>query len=714
MDRPLPTAEQRGPGRRAEDAAADEARRILGVVEDLNGIEGTDDLLDRLVEQAARLAGYGAGVLALTLPEAALVGTWNLPEEDRARFRRRAGRAEISYRVEKRRRIRRYAFPGTGICFVPHDADLFGQPVSDAYDHLPRPSGTWHPRDRLFLLVRGTAGREIGLCSLDFPGDGNAPTSETLGPLRLAERLLGIGGNLVEIRLLQDSLRRGEEEMRALVADAPVGMYRRREGELLSVNRRLAAAFGYESPEAMLADPRARSLLEPPEVARALDALEEGGETATSEFATARRDGRPLRARLTARRLPAREYALGIVEDVTEESRLEEHLHRARRLEAVGTLASGIAHDFNNILCGILGYASLLRERGGLGGSALEAARSIEESAARGADLTRRLLGVTRAAPDEPGVVDVGAVLADCVRLARETFDRRIEVELEVAEHLPAIRGRATDLHQAILNLCINARDAMPRGGRLRLAASVDAAGPSRPPGDARPRAWVRVDVVDEGEGMEASTLARIFEPFFTTKHRAQGSGLGLFMVYTSVQAHGGAVDVVSAPGRGSTFSVFLPAGDPGAAAAAPSVAAEEAPTAAAPPAAPASARILVVEDESMIRNLAVTILSEDGLRVDSAGDGEEALRLLEAPGASYDAVILDLILPRVAGGEVFRRLRARHPDLPVILSSGNVDEGLLDSELRSGIAGLLPKPYRATDLLRAVRSALATRRAAP
>src|SRR5688572_27609445 len=222
MDKTLPTAESRGPGRRAEDAAADEARRILGIVEELNAIQGTDDLLDRLTEQAARLAGYGAGVLALTLPEAALVGTWNLPEEDRARFRRRSGRAEIAYRVEKRRRIRRYAFPGTGICYVPHDADLFGQPVSDAYEHIPRPEGTWDARDRLFLLVRGTAGREIGLCSLDFPGDGNAPTAENLGSLRLAERLLAVGGNLVEIRLLQDSLRRGEEEMRLLVEDAPV------------------------------------------------------------------------------------------------------------------------------------------------------------------------------------------------------------------------------------------------------------------------------------------------------------------------------------------------------------------------------------------------------------------------------------------------------------------------------------------------------------
>jgi PAS domain S-box-containing protein len=689
---------------------------VLEVVEELNGIGDTDRLLDRLAEHAARIAGYGASLLSLALPEGAMVGTWNLPEEDRERFKRRALETHIDYRIGKRARIRAHAFPGTGICYVPEGTDLARAPLSEGYLSRPRRDGTWREKDRLFILVKGAAGREIGVFSLDFPEDGNAPREGGLGRLRLAERLLVIGGNLLQTRLLEQSLRRGEEEMRALVEDAPVGIYRRTRDEgLVSVNRRLASIFGYASPADLLADPGARERIEPPGVASALDALEIGDEASTREIHTTRRDGRPLRMRLTARRLSARGYVLGIVEDVTDASQLAEHLQRARRLEAVGTLASGIAHDFNNILCAILGYSSLLRERA-TDPATERTARAVEEAAVRGSEITRRLLGVARESPAETEEVDAAEVLADCARIARETFDRRVEVELDAAPGLPRVRGRTSDLHQAVLNLCINARDAMPRGGRLRLAASLSAAGPRRPPGLAPPAAWVRIDVEDEGEGMDAETLARIFEPFYTTKRRGQGTGLGLYMVHTTVQSHGGAVDVESAPGRGTAFRIFLPAGAAaGGGAAGPADApAAASPAAPAPAPAPAGRRILVVEDEEMIRNLAVAILEAEGHRVDSAGDGDAALRALQAPGAAYDLVVLDLVLPRRSGGEVLRRLREIHPGTPVLLSSGNVEDGLLDPEVRREVAGLLPKPYRTGELVSAVARLLGSPPAGP
>jgi two-component system cell cycle sensor histidine kinase/response regulator CckA len=692
----------RSEGRRAADATGEEARRLLDAVEDLNGIADTDTLLDRLAEHSARIAGYRASLLSLALPEGAMVGTFNLPAEDRALFKRRARNTAIDYRIEKRRRIRRYAFPGTSICFVPHDADLDRAPLSEVYMHLPREEGTWNPGDRLFILVKGAAGREIGTFSLDIPEDGNAPREDSLGRLRLAERLLFLGGNLLQTRLLEQTLRRGEEEMRTLVEDAPVGIYRRTEGEgLVSVNRRLASIFGYESPEEMMADGSARRRLEPPEVARALDALRGGDEAEARDVDTTRRDGRPLRLRLKARRLPAHGVLLGIVSDVTEASLLAEHLHRARRLEAVGTLASGIAHDFNNILCSILGYASLLREKSAPGSPAEVAARAIEEASERGSDLTQRLLGIAREAPRETTVVDVSAVVADCGRIARETFDRRIEVGIDAPSGLPGVRGRTSDLHQAVLNLCINARDAMPGGGRLRLSVARSPTGPSRPPDGSHKGAWVRVEVADEGEGMDPATQARIFEPFFTTKLRGKGTGLGLYMVYATVRAHGGAVDVESETGRGTVFRLFLPA----------ALEAAEVPPAAPPPPpppAPASARILVVEDEEMLRNLATAVLSAQGYTVESAGDGESAVALIEAPGSAFDLVLLDLVLPKMTGIDVFHRLRAARPRLPVILSSGNVDEGMLDQELRTGVAALLPKPYRAGELVSAVARVLA------
>jgi hypothetical protein len=702
--------------RRSGDAAGEEARRLLDVVEELNGVGDTDALLDRLAGEAARIAGYGAALLSLALPEGALVGTWNLPVEDRALFKRRALQTHIDYRIEKRRRIRQFAFPGTGICFVPEDVDLNSAPLSDGYMTRPRPAGTWKLKDRLFIFVRGAAGREIGIFSLDYPEDGNAPREEELGRLRLSERLLSIGGNLLQTRLLEQTLRRGEEEMRSLVEDAPVGIYRRTDAlGLVSVNHRLAAIFGYASPEEMLADDGARGRLEPPDVARSLDALAEGDEAASREVHTTRRDGRPLRMRLTARRLPARGYLLGIVEDVTEASQLADELQRARRLEAVGTLASGIAHDFNNVLCSILGYASLLREGAPAEGPVDRSSRAIEEAAVRGSELTRRLLGMAMETPGETTSVDVGAVLADCARIARETFDRRIEVVVEAAAGLPRVRGRTSDLHQAVLNLCINARDAMPRGGRLRLAAAASPGGPGGQAGAAPTGPWVRIDVEDQGEGMDEATTLRIFEPFFTTKQRGKGTGLGLYMVYTSVQAHGGAVDVESSPGRGTTFRIHLPAetaGRAGGAPPAPAAPVGEARPAAAGP--PRGARVLVVEDEEMIRSLAVAVLAAQGHRVTAAADGEKALALLEAPGAAFDAVILDLLLPGMSGTDVFRRLRAIHPRLPVLLSSGNVDEGMLDQELRRGVAGLLPKPYRTSELVSAVARVLGGAAGAP
>ena len=765
-----PRGEESPERRRKGDSEAEEARRILGIVESLNSVLDTEALLDLLAEQAARVAGYSAGLLSLALPEGAMVGTWNLPEEDRVRFKRRATRTAIDYRVDKRRRIRAHCYPGTGIAFVPHGVDLDRAPLSDEYFHLPRNRGTWDPRDRLFILVTGSGGREIGVFSLDFPEDGNAPSPDRLDRIRLAERLLAIGGILVQERLLERSLRRSEEEMRALVGDAPVGIYRRHvEGPLLDVNARLAEILGYEGPAGVLADAGAAARLEPPGIAAALSALADGEETHPREFEAERRDGRRVRLRVSARRLPGREHLLGIVEDVTAETDLADHLQKARRLEAVGTLASGIAHDFNNLLCSVLGYASLLRTRGGLDPKAAEAARRIEEAAERGADLTRRLLGIAREAPGETAPVDIAAVLADCTRLARETFDRRVEIVLDAAPGLPRVMGRASDLHQAVLNLCINARDAMPGGGVLRLSAREDAAGPARPQEGEPPPSWVLVEVADGGEGMEPEVLSRIFEPFFTTKERGKGTGLGLFMVFQGIQAHGGVVEVESNPGRGTVFRIFLPAARGAHEARPPPAGAGAAPRApppprregggapprprpppppprgggrgppppgggrgppppprapGAPPPPPAApeeaaaargpgpARILFVEDEPLILDLAATFLRREGHLVVPAMDGVAAMAALEEPGASFDLVVLDLVLPRAGGADVFRRLRALFPELPVLLSSGNVEEGLLDPDLRAGVAGVLAKPYRPLDLVAAVAKVLEVGRA--
>jgi PAS domain S-box-containing protein len=685
---------------RSIDVARDEARSILALGEELNAIADTQALLDRVAELSARLAGCRVGVLSVYLEEGALLGACNLSPEERALFLQVGRTTPLERRLAKREQIRAFAFPGTGIAYVPHTSKLV-RSSAFAPSGATVPTGTWHPEDRLFILIRGSSGTEIGVLSLDEPLDGNAPTPQTLGPLRLAERFLALGSKLVENRMLQQRIARSEEEYRSLVNGAPVGICRWGEdGRLVAVNPRCAEIFGFERPADLLDDPdRLRPIYE-----RLRRVPEDVPEVRGVEVDARHREGRAIRVRMTMRRDRERAVLEGILEDVTEARRLEEHLQRTQRMEALGTLASGIAHDFNNLLAGIVGYSSLLSDRLAGWPDLEPMSRSIQDSALRAADLTRQLLGIARHAPAESARVEVAGVLADCARICRETFDRRIVTRLEVAGGATACVCDTGDLHRAVLNLCINARDAMPEGGILHLSATVDARGPLNPPVDSK-GPWIRIDVVDTGVGMDRDVQARLFEPFFTTKPRGKGTGLGLYSVYQTVRAYGGAIEVDSRTGEGTRFRVFLPA--------APEPAAVASPAGAAAPEAesrrgPTCARVLVVEDEIPVRMLAVRILEGEGFHVESACDGEEAVAALESAPDAYDLVLLDLILPRQSGAWVFKRLRMRRLDLPVILSSGNVSEAMTDPGLRDGVAAVLPKPYLPAELVRVVRRVLA------
>ena len=678
--------------------ALDEAREILAVVESLNAVEDLQELLDRLAEATALVAGWRTSVLSVYLPEGALLGSHNLPDDERSLFLRSMERTPFERRAAKRAQIRAHAFPGTAIAYVPWTDGLARSAAFCPSRPLGVP-GTWHPEDRLFILVRTGTGQEIGVLSLDEPIDGNAPSLETLGPLRLVERLLELGASFLHGRVMARDLKRREESYRALVEQAPVGIYRRtKEGHLLSVNPRLVEIFGYPSREALLADDAFTALCDPGDRRAILALLARHGEARDFDMRARRIDGTPIRLRLTVRSEPDGQVQ-GIVEDVTESRRLEEQIQRTQRIEAVGTLASGIAHDFNNLLAGVLGYSSLLEQQL-VGNDDLRGmARAIQDAAQRAADLTRGLLGVTRPSTGEAARADPTLVLGDCARLARETFDRRITTEVDVAPGTPAARVAPGDLHRAILNLCINARDAMPEGGRLLLSAVRDAVGPKAPPEDSRGGPWVRVEVRDTGVGMDDAVRARIFEPFFTTKPRGKGTGLGLYGCYQMLHAAGGAVEVDSRPGGGACFRLFLPV--------APDVASVEGACAGPVAGTAPRARILLVEDEESVRRLARRILVGAGHTVEDARDGEEAVARFAADPSAFDLLLLDLVLPRMAGAEVLRRCLALRKDLRVLLSSGNVHEGLDDPAVRAGVAGVLPKPYLPTELLEAVNRAL-------
>ncbi|MFO0584776.1 MAG: ATP-binding protein [Anaeromyxobacter sp.] len=362
--------------------------------------------------------------------------------------------------------------------------------------------------------------------------------------------------------------------------------------------------------------------------------------------------------------------------------RAEEAHRQSQKLEAVGLLAGGVAHDFNNLLVGILSYSELLREEAKPGTLEEEAATTISKAATRAAELTRQLLAFARMGPRREETVDLHLVVREVVTLLSRTLDKSIRVEARLHAQPSTVRGDPGQLQQVILNLAVNARDAMPSGGTLALETSVDAAARS-----------LVLEVSDTGVGIPPEHLERIFDPFFTTKSEGKGTGLGLSTVYGILKVHGGGVKVESTPGVGTRFRVRLPlASGP-----------EAARDAVEAPAPRGHGRVLVVDDEEAVRRAGARVLESLGYEPVTVGGGQEALDWLAANPGPLAAVVLDLSMPGMAGAEAFRRLRALRPELRVVISSGFDRDGAAQEVLDAGAVAFVQKPYRVRDLARAL-----------
>ncbi|MGH9388480.1 MAG: ATP-binding response regulator, partial [Vicinamibacteria bacterium] len=346
--------------------------------------------------------------------------------------------------------------------------------------------------------------------------------------------------------------------------------------------------------------------------------------------------------------------------DVTEIRKLENQLRQSQKLEVLGTLAGGIAHDFNNVLGGILGYASLLRTHLKDRPTAAKYVETIERGAVRGAELTGRLLSASRKSPGQLLPVNLNQVVEETLELLAHTLPGiRIDKGLDPGLHL--MMADASQLQQIVLNLCVNARDAMPEGGLLRVSTRLlGAGGTGEPVRAGRALRRVQLSVEDTGVGMDAKTLARLFEPFFSTKGEA-GTGLGLSVVYGIVKSLGGDVGVKSSPGRGARFEVVLPCRW------AEEILVETEPEEAA---RGQGELILLVDDEKVLRDLGKDILESQGYRVATVASGEEALDYLRE-ARDVALVILDVVMPGLGGNETYRRLRGFDRSLPVLFSSG-------------------------------------------
>lgn len=421
------------------------------------------------------------------------------------------------------------------------------------------------------------------------------------------------------------------------------------------------------------------------------------------ELSARRRDGREFFAEISLSPVLAEDGGriTCILRDVTERKHLEEQLRHSQKMEALGRLAGGVAHDFNNLLTIIGGYAQMLL--GILKGKS-PARRDLEailEAANRASALTRQLLAFSRRQVVQPKVLDLNRLLTRMHRMLRPVIGEDITLELALQKNLGKVKADPGQIEQVVMNLVVNARDAMPKGGRLVIETAQREWGPGEaaPPAALPPGRYVTLAVTDSGTGMDADTLSHIFEPFFTTKARGKGSGLGLSTVYGIVKQSGGEIEVASQPGLGSTLRVFLPLfGAPAPAAGTPCP---------VPRSATGSETILLVEDDPGVRQLARQMLGQLGYTVLEAEDGAGALRLFEQHAAAIDLLLTDVVMPQMSGRELAERLLAVHPDLKVLYVSGYTDDVVARHGLLEPGVALLPKPFTPDGLGRRVRAIL-------
>ena len=512
---------------------------------------------------------------------------------------------------------------------------------------------------------------------------------------------------LARMRQAPDVAHDPHEWFAAVVESADLAILTKRlDGEILTWNHAAEALYGYSAAEAvgrkvsmLLPDDRAD------EVDRILERLAAGERIEHLETRRVRKDGRVLDVSLSIS--PVRDASGAVIgaatmaRDITHVKRIEEQLRQAQKMEAIGRLSGGIAHDFNNLLTGIVGYAMLAMDRPG-GAAVRKELEEVVKAGERAAELTRQLLAFSRRQPVEPTVVDLNAAVEDMEGMLRRIVGEDVEVVTRLGPVCP-ILSDVTQVQQILLNLSANARDAMPTGGTLTIetdAVELDE-GYAAAHAGVKPGTHAVLTVTDTGTGIDAEDRERVFEPFFTTKPPGAGTGLGLSTVFGIVEQHHGHVWVYSEPGHGACFKIYLPAADRaagGATAAAPDVAKAETP-----------ARILLVEDEEMVRVLAAEILRGAGFDVVEAANGDEALGAAAAEAGAFDLVVSDVVMPGMRGTEVVERLG----DPPALFMSGYTG----DASVRQGLVlegqRFLTKPFSPQSLLAAVRAALAASRGA-
>jgi PAS domain S-box-containing protein len=478
-----------------------------------------------------------------------------------------------------------------------------------------------------------------------------------------------------------------------------------REGTIQYVNPAFTRVTGYSREEALGQNPRIlKSGKHDAAFYQQMWSTILGGETWSGRLVNQRRDGTFFDEDCTISPVfgdsGAIEHFVAVKRDVSIELKLEEQLRQAQKIESVGRLAAGVAHDFNNMLTPIMGYAGLLKLVLPSGAQAHNYVLEIEKAAERSRELVQQLLAFSRKQLLQLKPMDMCDVVRGVGRLLRRTLRENIELRLVLAPEACQVLAGVGQIEQILMNLAVNAQDAMPGGGPLTIEVTrvvLDELFCSIHHG-VQPGQYCLLVVSDTGSGMDEETRQRLFEPFFSTKGEL-GTGLGLAIVQGIVEQHGGSIWVYSEKGRGTTFKIYIPAVTTGPAAAGPALDAR--------PVSGASATILLVEDNEMVRNLAEAILSTHGYLVLTAGSGLEALSVLDRRDGAVDLLITDLVMPGMDGRDLREQALLRRPDLKVLLMSGYTDALLSSRGTLDASAPFLPKPFTAEEFLAQVRGLL-------
>ncbi|MCB2225790.1 MAG: PAS domain S-box protein [Desulfarculaceae bacterium] len=570
--------------------------------------------------------------------------------------------------------------------------------------------GIWAHREEHDEFVGGLREQgEVISMSAEFRGrDGR------VFPVLVSGRLLELNGEQVVVSVAKDmtEAKRAEEALaisehryRSLVENVPYGIFIADypNGQMVFVNQAICDMFGYT-----LAEGLAKSVwqvIAPEDHVRVRTRMQSriAGAQVNPEsdtFTALRKDGSSFRCEVSVARVSFRgKMALqGILRDVTEKEILERQLQHAQKMESLGTLAGGVAHEFNNILMTFRGYIQLLQMRSDLDSEVHATLLKMEKSSRRAGELTQKMLTFSRLETGEKVPVKLNQVIRDAEGLLSQTFPPAITLRFDLVEELPLVLANPNQIEQVLVNLALNARDAMSDGGELTIATRLthlDADFASAHPW-ARPGPYLEMRVADQGPGIPPEELERIFEPFFTTKEPGRGTGLGLAVAYSMIKNHGGGIVASNRPGKGSQFQVFLPVGRQVLASPRPSAPPDRAPRG-------EGQRVLVVDDEEAVRDICRQALEGFGYRVELAADGVQALEtydLARAHGEPFDLVLLDLAMPRMDGQACARALLELDPEANIILATGHAGDRYQLANLYPQAKAVLQKPFDLNTLL--------------